>query len=41
MEETMDIRVLIAKLVCWSLVGFDILLGGLTTVHDYVGIYSH
>lgn len=29
-EESMDVKILIAKLICWSLVGFDILLGGLS-----------
>lgn len=31
-EESMDVKILIAKLICWSLVGFDILLGGLSMV---------
>jgi len=30
--EAIGPRVLIAKLICWSLVGFDILLGGLSLV---------
>ena len=30
--EAIDPKVLIAKLICWSLVGFDILLGGLSLV---------
>ena len=30
--EAIDPRVLIAKLICWSLVGFDILLGGLSLI---------
>jgi hypothetical protein len=29
-EKDLDINVVIAKLICWSLVGFDILLGGLS-----------
>jgi len=30
--EAIDPKVLIAKLICWSLVGFDILLGGLSLI---------
>lgn len=31
-EQATDPRVLVARLICWSLVGFDILLGGLSLV---------